>query len=121
MLAAVAALGLGATAAHASPVPVAPPAGVTASPGQNCGFVTTPAHRQEMILVEQGTVNCARIRDVYNRYFQVLSRGRAPGAGAGPVQVDEWTCATNQDVMAPFNRCDSATLGQRTVGQFGPQ
>ncbi|MBO0853809.1 MAG: hypothetical protein J2P18_08575 [Nocardia sp.] len=118
-LAALATIGFGTASAQAGPPPIAPPAPGQAGPGANCGFVTTAAHRQEMIIVEAGTVFCPRVRDVYNQYFRALAAGRGPGAGAGPIQIDEWTCSTNQDIMAPFNRCDSK-FGQRTIGQFGP-
>jgi hypothetical protein len=87
LLAAAAALvtgcGHSAAPAAAKAVPSPPPA---------CGSVKTHANVPVQIEVAKGKVACADAMAVERSYTAAIAQGRAPGNGAGPVQVSGWTC-----------------------------
>lgn len=61
--------------------------------GSSCGTTRTDANVPVIIKVAKGSVDCATVMNVEQRYAAMIRNGDVRGNGGGaPVQVDGWTC-----------------------------
>ncbi len=92
-----------------------PAAGTT---GTSCGTTRTGANVPVVIKVTKGSVDCAAVLRIEQRYAAAIRNGTIQGNGGGaPVRLDGWTCQgyPTPDVLRTGNASECHTASAEVV------